>query len=257
MRDPTRLRHDPSGRSSGVDVLLRGARRPQPPAPEDLARLGAVVDGLARQPHVSGPHRWLIGGATTVAVIVGLGTGVWALRGGGRTAAPQVSPATVVVAARARVEAEPPAPIGQPSAPTATPEPRVATARPSARRPGRPAIAPRTAPAAPAARATAPGDTLAREIALIDAGRANAATAPARALATLETHRREFPNGQLAAERDFLAVEALLAARRSDEARRRAADLAARYPSSSYAARAARLLDSPSALRRSQVNKAP
>ena len=250
MRDPTRLRHDPSGRSSEVDVLLRGARRPQPPAPDELARLGAAVDSLSRQPHVSGPHRWLVGGATTVAVIVGLGTGVWALRGGGRTVAPQVSPAPVVVAARARVEAEPPSPLEQPKprAPVAPPEPRVATARPSARRPARPAIAPRTAHAAPATRTATPGDTLAREIALIDAGRANLATAPARALATLETHRREFPNGQLAAEREFLAVEALLAARRTDEARRRAADLASRYPSSSYAARAARLL---------QLDKAP
>ena len=241
MREPTRLRHDPSGRSSEVDVLLRGARRPQPPAPDDLARLGAVVDGLSRQPNVSGAQRWLVGGATTVAVIVGLGTGVWALRGGGRAVAPQVSPA-VVVAARARVEAEPPSPIEQPTPPAAAPEPRVTTARSSARRPTRPAIAPRTAPAAPAARTTASGDTLAREIALIDAGRANLGTAPTRALATLETHRREFPNGQLAAEREFLAVEALLAARRTDDARRRAADLAARYPSSSYAARAARLL---------------
>jgi hypothetical protein len=248
MRDPTRLRHDPSGRSSEVDVLLRGARRPQPPGPDDLARLGAAVDGLSRQPHVPAAHRWLVGGATAVAVIVGLGTGVWALRGGGRTMAPQVSPAPVVVAARARVEAEPPAPIELPSAPIAAPEPRLASARPSARRPARPAIPARTAHTAPAARATTSADTLAREIALIDAGRANLATAPARALATLETHRREFPNGQLAAEREFLAVEALLAGRRSDEARRRAADLAARYPSSSYAARAARLL---------QLNKAP
>jgi len=245
MREPTRLRHDPSGRSSEVDVLLRGARRPQPPAPDDLARLGAVVDGLSRQPHVSGPHRWLVGGATTVAVIIGLGTGVWALRGGGRAVAPQVSP---VVVARARVEAEPPSPIEQPTPPAAAPEPRVTTARSSARRPARPAIAPRTAPAAPTARTTPSGDTLAREIALIDAGRANLVTAPTRALATLEAHRREFPNGQLAAEREFLAVEALLAARRTDEARRRAADLGSRYPSSSYAARAARLL---------QLNKAP
>src|SRR4029077_4348596 len=105
----------------------------------------------------------------------------------------------------------------------------VVTSRPSARRPARPAMTPRTAPAAPAARTTTSGDTLAREIALIDAARANLATAPAPALATLETHRREFPSGQLAAEREFLAVEALLGARRTDEARRRAAELASRY----------------------------
>jgi len=242
MRDPTRLRHDPTGRSSGVDVLLRGARRPQPPAADDLARLGAVVDGLSRQPHVSAPRRWMVGGATAIAVIAGLGTGVWALRGGGRTVAPpasEIAPARVV-AARARVEAEPPLAVEQPSPPVAAAEPRAAATRPSARRPARPVIAPRTAP--PATAAVASADTLAREIALIDAGRGSLATAPARALAVLETHRREFPHGQLAAEREFLAVEALLAAHRNDDARRRAADLAARYPSSSYAARAARLL---------------
>jgi hypothetical protein len=272
MRDPTRLRQDPSGRSSGVDVLLRGARRPQPPAADDLARLGAVVDGLSRQAHASAPSRWMVGSATAIAVIASLGTGVWALRAN-RTVAPMVAPAPVV-AARARVEAEPPLPVEQPSAPVATAEPRPIVTRPSVRRPARPVIAPRTAPTAAAA-TVASGDTLAREIALIDAGRASLASAPARALAVLETHRREFPRGQLAAEREFLAVEALLAAHRSDDANRRAADLAARYPSSSYAARAARLLDtrtlkgslqspatstagqSPAALTRSQLNKAP
>jgi hypothetical protein len=238
MREPTRLRHDPSGRSSGVDVLLRGARRPQPPAADDLARLGAVVDGLSRQPHVPGARRWLVGGATAVVVIAGLGTGVWALRGGGRAVAPPPATAPApAVAMRARVEPAPPA-----EAPAVIAETRPAPARPSARRPARPGIAPRTVPAATAAVQT--GDTLAREIALIDAGRGNLTTSAVRALAVLETHRREFPSGQLAAEREFLAVEALLALRRTDEARRRAADLAARHPSSSYAARAARLLQS-------------
>jgi hypothetical protein len=244
MREPTRLREDPGGRTSGVDVLLRGARRPQPPAADDLARLGAVVDGLSRLPHVPLARRWLVGGTTAVAVIAGLGTGVWALRGGGRAVepAPQVQSAPAVVAARARVEAEPPMPGELASAPVAATATRVASKQPSARRNARHAAATRTAPAAPAAAASS-GDTLAREIALIDAGRGQLAAAPLRALAALETHRREFPSGQLAAEREFLAVEALLAAHRSDEARRRARELAARYPSSSYAARAARLLD--------------
>ena len=98
-----------------------------------------------------------------------------------------------------------------------------------------------TGPRAPEAAAT-PADTLTREIALIDAARGELVTAPARALAALETHRRAFPRGELAAEREFLAVEALRRMNRTDEARRRADDLQIHYPTSSYAARASRLL---------------
>ena len=81
---------------------------------------------------------------------------------------------------------------------------------------------------------------LAREVPLIDAGRSQLATSPSRALATLETHRREFPQGQLAAEREFLAVQALVQMNRLPEAKRRADALASRYPNSSYAGRATR-----------------
>jgi len=73
--------------------------------------------------------------------------------------------------------------------------------------------------------------------------RSELATSPSRALATLETHRREFPRGQLAAEREFLAVQALLQTSRTADAKQRAAELASRYPSSSYASRAARLIE--------------
>ena len=95
------------------------------------------------------------------------------------------------------------------------------------------------APEAPAA----PTDALAREIPLIDAARSDLATSPARALAALDAHRRQFPRGQLAAEREFLTVQALLQTNRTADAKQRAAELATRYPSSSYAARAARLIE--------------
>jgi hypothetical protein len=105
----------------------------------------------------------------------------------------------------------------------------------------------RAAPRAPIeAPAPAPtkNDALSREVPLIDAGRADlAAGAPSRALESLEAHRREFPRGQLAAEREFLAVQALVQMNRSGEAKERAEDLAYRFPSSSYAARATRLIE--------------
>jgi TolA-binding protein len=98
-----------------------------------------------------------------------------------------------------------------------------------------------TRAAAPApAEDVSTNDTLAREIPLIDAGRSELAATPSRALATLEIHRREFPRGQLAAEREFLAVQALVQMNRIEDAKRRAEELATRFPASSYAARAKR-----------------
>jgi hypothetical protein len=65
----------------------------------------------------------------------------------------------------------------------------------------------------------------------------------------LETHRREFPRGQLAAEREFLAVQALLQMNHTADAKKRAEELGVHYPSSSYAARAARLIEDAEAQR--------
>src|SRR6478609_9222073 len=77
MSDPRRLRDDPSG---ATEILLRGARRPQPPGAFDLQRLEAAVDEIARAP-VRGQVSWLrlaVAGAFAFA-IVGGGTFVWAL----------------------------------------------------------------------------------------------------------------------------------------------------------------------------------
>jgi len=241
MREPTRWRDDPTGLTAASGVLLRGARRPQPPGSRDLDRLGAAVEGIARAPSRA-PVSWLrLGVAGVLAFsIVGGGTFVWALhaRNAKRLAAagPAVEvseparahravPQTAIAALQPQAEVER-APV--PAAHTARVRRHVAEARVAAPAP---------------AEAAAPTDSLAREIPLIDAGRSDLATAPSRALAALETHRREFPRGQLAAEREFLAVQALLQMNRIADANKRAAELAARYPSSSYAARAARLIE--------------
>jgi hypothetical protein len=71
------------------------------------------------------------------------------------------------------------------------------------------------------------------------------AAAPSAALARLDEHRREFPGGQLAPEREFLAVDALRKLNRIREARERALDLTRKFPSSSYGARATQLLGGP------------
>ena len=244
MRDPTRWRDDPTGLTAASGVLLRGARRPQLPGSRDLDRLGAAVEGIARGPSRA-PVSWLrLGVAGVLAFsIVGGGTFVWALHA--RNAKR--------LAAAVAVEVSEPARAHRPPTHTAhTAHPTIAALQaPAAPEPGRTAPAARVRRhvaearvAAPApAETVAPTDSLAREIPLIDAGRSDLATAPSRALAALETHRREFPRGQLAAEREFLAVQALLQMNRIADADKRAAELAARYPSSSYAARAARLIE--------------
>src|SRR5690242_18114321 len=81
MSDPRRWRDDPNGQVSGAEILLRGARRPQPPAAHALDRLGAAVDAMSRRP-VAPPVSWLrlaVAGAVAF-MIVGGGTFVWALR---------------------------------------------------------------------------------------------------------------------------------------------------------------------------------
>jgi len=234
MRDPTRWRDEQTGLTAGAGVLLRGARRPQPPAAHELERLGAAVDGISRRPPPPSGLRLALAGLVAFA-IAGGGTAGWALhlRNEKRAAA---------AAAVAEAEAREAAHVRRPTVAALAPAPAPAAPAPVAPRVRRHAPAePRVAAPAPApVETTSPNDMLAREVPLIDAGRSELATSPSRALATLETHRREFPRGQLAAEREFLAVQALVQMNRIEDAKRRAEELATRFPTSSYAARAAR-----------------
>jgi hypothetical protein len=52
------------------------------------------------------------------------------------------------------------------------------------------------------------------------------------ALAAVDTHAREFPRSQLAQEREVIAIQALAAAGRVPEAKRRAAAFRAAFPGS-------------------------
>ena len=52
------------------------------------------------------------------------------------------------------------------------------------------------------------------------------------AVAALEQHAREHPDARLAPEREALWIQALVAAGRASDAKRRAADFLARYPNS-------------------------
>jgi len=86
-------------------------------------------------------------------------------------------------------------------------------------------------------------DPLLREGQLLQSAGAAIDSDPRAALAGLDQHEREFPRGQLAAERELLAVQALRNLGRNDEARARGEALIARYPRSPYASRTRHLLD--------------
>jgi len=74
---------------------------------------------------------------------------------------------------------------------------------------------------------------LARERALLDVARERAAHGePALVLEQTEQHRSQFPQGQLSEEREALAIRALIALDRRDEARARAQLFRASYPNS-------------------------
>jgi hypothetical protein len=72
---------------------------------------------------------------------------------------------------------------------------------------------------------------------LLDAARAAIVEGePERAVAQLERHRAQFPDGLLVEERDAMMVEALAKASRMGEARALAESFRARYPGSLFAA---------------------
>jgi len=131
-----------------------------------------------------------------------------------------------------RVLPSPPAP---PSRSARPPAPRVAPSRadqPMALEP----------PAPPGVEDAPVEDALAREAALLETARAAMASSPDTALAETERHATEFPDGQLSAERELLAIDALGRLRRHDEARARAQGIAARFPQGILTERVQRIL---------------
>jgi hypothetical protein len=128
-------------------------------------------------------------------------------------------------------------PIPEPVEPAATPEP--APAEPSVvPSPTVDELALQPASAPSPETEDRPVTTLAAERRLVDSARAALSQdRPDPALSAIATHRRRFPEGALAEERDALEVEALAAAGRRDEAAGAAERFARRYPDSLYRGR--------------------
>jgi hypothetical protein len=107
------------------------------------------------------------------------------------------------------------------------------------------AMAPHTSPAEAASEV----DPLVRESELVQAAMRALASDPSNALRLADRHAREFPNGQLVAERAYVRVRALARLGRTDEAVREAVALIDAHPESEYAARLSRALESGGGLR--------
>lgn len=224
-----------------TDVRLRGAAH--------LSKLGAASAGMSLAARV-----------VLVSTIGAAGVGSYAAV---RHRAPAVSahvarptppraPAPVAIPA----PVETPAPVASPAQPEVAPvvaaTPARATPPPVTVRvvsaPAPRPVAPVRAPVAPPvvaspvtvgapsgggyAATVAPEDSLIREMRLVESARAVVRSSPDVALARLREHATEFPRGQLAVEREVLAVEALVHAGRMAEARARGESLLARRPGS-------------------------
>lgn len=88
-------------------------------------------------------------------------------------------------------------------------------------------------------------DSVLREAKLVAKARGHLARDPARALALAEEAERDFPQGQLVEERRAIAIRALVALGRLDEAKARAEPFLAEYGRGAHAAAVRRALDGP------------
>lgn len=217
-------------------LLAKGAKSMKTPQMSAEAR-AKILNSLPTQPaSATTLLPWM---KVTAFVVGGLGILGIGLAVRSRTTSTQApsEPHEVVAKAATEAPAMPPAP----SAVTAETAPvfsvsDLPTAAPVHRATSPAVSGVRSAPAP----ATEEADTLPREVALLD--RARASQDPNAKLAILAEHARTFPNGKLALEREVFAVEALLRAGRTDEARTRGEALIRTQPSSPHAARVRKML---------------
>ena len=243
MSDPVRWKQ--GGAPGGLDDLLRRAPRPRAMSAAERARTAAR---FAQVPAASATLGAAWGAwAKGIAVVAGLGVSglvAYPLVSDHRASSSIVAPVQRLPADRLRavdldLPRSPPPTATTPDVPPAPapelPAITITTAKSSTRP---------LAPDAPPLDAQAPAidaDALLREAALLEKARADIARDPASSLRALDEHREGFGDGQLAAERELLAIDALAHQGRAAEARSRAQAFLARFPSSPYADRVRRI----------------
>ena len=213
MSDPIRLRDDPA-----ASPLLRALVAAAPRTPEMPA------DGVARTRARGRPPRsyfpaaaaaagaWL-GWKSLAAAAVAVAGVVWVAAHDADTTAPHaIEPPRPRASFVIRPKPAPPSPPPS-SARVESPKPRPPT----------PTREPVRAPSPQPPSSVGPRDTsLDEEVRLLGEGRGALGGAPAKALELANLHAERHPRGQLVVERELLAVDALAALGRIDEARARA-----------------------------------
>ena len=223
MTEPIRLLDDTSAPEEAA-ALLRSLSAPIAPSLAKQAELSKQLASLANPATAgagaapsSGTAVWLKAGF--VCGVLGLGA-LALVRLGAHSPSPTPSVSAASVA--------PPLPA---STAAVAPGAPVLVQPPIASQP--------ETPSPPASSAHAKGttrDSLAAEEALLEQARRAATASPSQSLALLKLYQRRFPNGQLTAERRFLAVDVLTRLGNPSAARREADALIRAFPNSVYAA---------------------
>jgi hypothetical protein len=256
----TRPRDLDAGRSEGSSLegsaldadferrLFDSARDDAPPAGQQqrawsrfAAHAGALSSGVSlREPR---PLGWWQSPAATAAKWTLIG----AVAGGSAVAvwlrpAPSAAPAAPIVAAAEQPPPPPPPPPPSVPAPTVSAEVPPERALPApARSAPRPTRALKAQPAAPSAAERE--SLLAREVAALDAARRSLAIGNGEsARQQIDQYHRDFPGGELSADADVVAIEALAADADGAALQRAAQSFLERYPLDPHAARIRELL---------------
>jgi len=244
MSDPARWKLG-EGAPPGALEMLRAAPRPRAMSAAERARTAARIAAMPAAPGLGGAAggtAWI----KAIAVAASVGAGGLAVQAAWNREPPAImAPAEHLPAERFRVldpQAQAAPTPALPEEPDAAPadaieidldiEEQAAATNPRRSPPRR---------ALPAPRAASDTDALLREAELLEKARMGVARDPAGALRALEDHRASFPGGQLTAEREYLAIDALARLGRHAEARARAKAFVARFPSSPFAERARRI----------------
>ncbi len=196
-----------------------GSARADAPSAEAMARMASRLPngpppGGAPTPPASGAGLSAAAKlAIAVGISLGLGAGGYVLFGGEE--APSATP---------RLEEAPRQVAPPPEKPT-----HVA---PSAPAPSPDVEKPAVEVEAPAQKATKP--VLPSEASILERARRNLSKDPAAALAATQEHKRLYPRGVLAQEREVIAIEALKRLKREAEAKSRAETFETEHPESAH-----------------------
>lgn len=237
---------DPPRLVDGAPEPLRGmlaAGRADGPSADQLARIAARAAKLGAPPAGGAPPSpaWF-GPAAKVglaSIAVGLAAGGFALRGETRVAASQAASSASVVAIASAPPAAPEASIDAPPEASikAPPEASINAPPPAPSPPLPPSHKPpppRREPLGAAVASAAPEPPSEPEVALVARAHRALSSSPATALTLCDEHQARFAHGELAPEREVIAIGALAALGRRDDARARADRFRASHPGSAY-----------------------